>query len=142
MIGEFQDPHSDCEATFYLDQNHQPQMTEINNFSSIFIEYAAICYLNSDYDGGQIFFPEYNLSIKPEPGELIAFPGTEYYIHGVSEVLSGNRFVINSFFTSPKLMYIWKNFVQCNDIMYADDSIIKEKNIFTINNIPKSFNGF
>lgn len=77
---EFQDPHSDCEAIFNYD-NRFAKMTPINNFSSIFIEYAALLYLNDDYEGGEIYFPQYDLHIKPESGDLIFFPGTHRYMH-------------------------------------------------------------
>ena len=78
--GEFQDPHSDCEAIFSYKYKFA-KMTPINNFSSIFIEYAVLLYLNDDYEGGEIYFPDYDLKIKPEIGDLIFFPGTQRYMH-------------------------------------------------------------
>ncbi len=48
-------------------------------------------YLNDDYDGGEIVFPDYGLKIKPKPNSLIMFPGNENYLHGVLEVLKGFR---------------------------------------------------
>ena len=48
-------------------------------------------YLNDDYDGGEIVFPDYDLKIKPKPNSLVMFPGNENYLHGVSEVLKGFR---------------------------------------------------
>lgn len=144
--GEYQDPHSDCEAIFYVDEYDTARMTEINNFTSVFIECAALTYLNNDYTGGELYFPNYDIIIKPEPGELIFFPGTEHYVHGVRKITSGNRYVMQNFLSTPKLKYIWKYFVsypgEINYIDLSTEYIANNKQIFTRNNIPKSFLSF
>ena len=139
---EDQPAHSDCEAIFsYIDG--KSTMTPINNFSSIFIEYAALLYLNDDYEGGEIFFPDYNLKIKPKKNELIFFPGTYYYMHGVRKLLSGNRFVMQNFLTTPKLRYIWDQFVINEDpITFVDRTVeyaSNNKSVFNRSNIPKEY---
>lgn len=55
---------------------------------------SAVIYLNSDYEGGAINFPTHNLSIQPEAGELILFPGNLHYAHEVEEIKSGSRFTV------------------------------------------------
>ena len=57
---------------------------------------AAICYLNEDYVGGEIFFPHINKKIKPSAGDLVMFPGK--FRHGVTGVESGNRYTMLSWF--------------------------------------------
>jgi hypothetical protein len=141
--GEKQDPHSDCEAVFSRDAaNGGFTMTAINNFSSIFIEYAALTYLNDDYEGGEIYFPDYDLEIKPLPGELIFFPGTQHYMHGVREVLSGNRYALMTFFTTPKLKYIWKTFVEDQSPMTiierSESQSMESSGVFTRANMPRN----
>ena len=144
--GEFQDPHSDCESIFHIDEYDTARMTAINNFTSIFIECAALTYLNDDYEGGEIYFPDYDIIIKPEPGELIFFPGSEHYMHGVKKVTSGNRYVMQNFLSTPKLKYMWKYFVSHpGDIKYINltaEHTANNKQIFTRNNIPESFLSF
>lgn len=60
-----------------------------------FIEWSTIMYLNdpSDYDGGEIYFPNQEFSYKPKKFSAVFFPsaGTEY-IHGIKEVRSGHRY--------------------------------------------------
>jgi Rps23 Pro-64 3,4-dihydroxylase Tpa1-like proline 4-hydroxylase len=56
---------------------------------------ASIVYLNDDYEGGEISFPELNITIKPKPGTLISFPGNKHYLHEVKKVLSGTRFTLS-----------------------------------------------
>ena len=59
---------------------------------------AVIIYLNDDYEGGDLYFTQHNLRIKPKAGTLITFPGTDEYLHGVANVLPGKtRYVISTF---------------------------------------------
>jgi len=62
-------------------------------------DFASVIYLNDDYEGGAIYFPNLNIELKPRPGTLITFPGTLRYLHGVRCVTSGMRHTIASFIT-------------------------------------------
>ena len=55
---------------------------------------ACLIYLNDDYEGGEIYFPRQDISIKPKAGTLITFPGSLHYIHGVNKITSGTRYTI------------------------------------------------
>lgn len=59
---------------------------------------ATLIYLNSDYEGGEIFFPTHNVSHKPQAGDLIMFPGNMHYAHEVKTITSGSRFSIPMWF--------------------------------------------
>lgn len=62
------------------------------------LEKAVIIYLNDDFNGGELFFPEHNFQIKPPARSMIMFPGTEDYMHGVKDILPGPiRYVLPSF---------------------------------------------
>jgi len=65
-------------------------------------EYASIIYLNDNFTGGEIYFPNKNFSPKIKPGMLVLFPGTLEYLHGVREVTEGTRYTLCSFYTSQK----------------------------------------
>ena len=56
--------------------------------------YSAIFYINDDYEGGEIYFPNWDIEIKPKTGSLVIFPSNEEYIHGVKEVKNLNRYSI------------------------------------------------
>jgi hypothetical protein len=64
--------------------------------------FGAIVYLNDDYYGGQTFYPNYNIYIKPRPGMLAVHPGDINHIHGVTKVEKSNRYTLASFWTSDK----------------------------------------
>jgi hypothetical protein len=61
--------------------------------------YASIIYLNDDFEGGQIYFPDLRLAPPIRPGMLVFFPGTLGYLHGVTKVIRGTRYTIASFWT-------------------------------------------
>lgn len=58
---------------------------------------SGVIYLNNNYEGGEISFPNQNLKIKPEPGSLIIFPSIEPYVHHPQRIISGNKYMIPLF---------------------------------------------
>lgn len=62
------------------------------------IVYASILYLNDDYTGGELFFDNLDLTLKPKPGTLLLFPGSKKFHHGVKPVGDGPvRYVVVGF---------------------------------------------
>jgi len=55
---------------------------------------SAICYLNNDYEGGELEFPHFNLTIKPQPGMLLLFPSNFAYAHVAHPIKSGTKYAI------------------------------------------------
>lgn len=62
-------------------------------------DFASVIYLNDDYVGGEIYFPNLGIELKPDPRTLIVFPGTLFFLHGVRRVERGMRHTIASFLT-------------------------------------------
>jgi len=60
--------------------------------------YAAFLYLNDDFEGGELSFPEHNLEFIPKTGMLAAFHGGHENMHEVKVVKKSNRYTIGSFF--------------------------------------------
>ena len=77
-------------------------------------KYVGILYLNDDYEGGELYFPDHNIKIKPDLCEFIIFPGGFENIHGVEEIKNGDRYTIVSFWDyadaeySEELIQQWK----------------------------------
>lgn len=61
------------------------------------ITLGALIYLNDDYDGGEIYFPEHDILIKPKYGDLVIFPC--HFLHEVKQVLLNDRYTIPLFYT-------------------------------------------
>lgn len=49
------------------------------------IKMGTLIYLNDEYEGGELVFNDYDIIIKPEPGDMIIFPN--HYMHEVLKVL-------------------------------------------------------
>jgi hypothetical protein len=59
-----------------------------------YCRFGILMYLNSDFDGGEICYPEYGIEYKPKRGVLIHHAGN---LHGVKAVNSGTRYSMTSF---------------------------------------------
>ena len=64
------------------------------------LAFSLVAYVNDDYEGGEISFPNHNVTVKPKAGSLIMFPSQEPYIHEVKPIISGTRYM------SPAHVYI------------------------------------
>lgn len=60
---------------------------------------STLVYINDNYVGGSIAFPDQNFSIKPDAGDLIIFPGNSAYRHEVTKIDSGKRYTMPSWYT-------------------------------------------
>lgn len=55
---------------------------------------SLVYFLNDDFEGGDLIFPDLNLSIKPQAGTLVCFPSDHNFVHGVNPVTSGRRYTL------------------------------------------------
>lgn len=55
---------------------------------------SMVFYLNDDFEGGDFVFPDLKIRVRPEPGMMICFPSTRFYLHGVEPVTKGKRYSI------------------------------------------------
>lgn len=91
--GTYLDPHTDVIGW-------EPKHDEKNEYSTQekYFPYfwsghlSNIIYLNDDFDGGELFFPDFDIEIKPKPGMLAVFPGNTHYLHGVRKTSGNTRY--------------------------------------------------
>jgi predicted 2-oxoglutarate/Fe(II)-dependent dioxygenase YbiX len=95
-VGEYQPLHADGE-----DPEGHPN-------EAFIVDYGAVIYLNDDYEGGEIYFPDHKLEFKPSAGTLVFFPSNIMYIHGVREITKGIRYTTPSFWIPTKYQ-VFKN---------------------------------
>jgi hypothetical protein len=55
---------------------------------------SLVSYPNDDYEGGELYFPKLNLTIKPEAGDIVIFPSTYLFSHRAMPVKSGTKYSI------------------------------------------------
>jgi len=95
--GEEQELHGDGE-----NRDGTPNETYI-------VDYGSIMYINDNYLGGEIYFPQHGIEITPKAGMLIFFPSGSYYLHGVRKVLEGVRYTSPHFWVPIKHKILTKN---------------------------------
>ena len=62
----------------------------------ISVDYTILIYINDDYEGGEIFFPDINFEYKPKERSLLMYPGS--FTHGVKSVGKGSpRYSLTTF---------------------------------------------
>lgn len=94
LPGQLQMPHADKEL-------HEGENAgKPNDFP--WYDIAGLFYLNDDYEGGELYFPNQGIQFKPKAGGAYFFPGDMNYIHGVTEITSGIRYVVPFFWTILK----------------------------------------
>lgn len=67
---------------------------------------SGVLYLNDEYEGGEIYFPEQDIRVKPSAGSMIMFPAYRPYFHHPLPIISGNKYMI-PFFWYP-LETVWE----------------------------------
>lgn len=55
---------------------------------------SLVAYPNDNYEGGELYFPKINLTIKPKAGDLYIFPSTYLFSHKAMPVKSGIKYSI------------------------------------------------
>ncbi len=66
---------------------------------------SFLFYLNDQYGGGELEFPELGLTIKPKKGMMIAFPSYKEFAHKVHPVTWGHRYTLVSWVATQKNLY-------------------------------------
>lgn len=102
-VGGFQAPHLD-HGDF---DNYENAIVDYSTLGGTtwprcLNEYASILYWNDDYEGGELYFENPKISIRPEAGMLVCFPCSEQYAHGVTEITSGERIISTHFWAKAQ----------------------------------------
>ena len=98
-------PHAQIWVTGGFTHPHSDNSTDgvYNAFEKS--KWATFLYLNDDIEGGELYFPDHNISIKPKTGLLAAFDGGHANQHGVTLITSGTRYTIGQFWDYAESEY-------------------------------------
>ena len=66
---------------------------------------SFLFYLNSEFGGGELEFPDLGLTIKPKKGMMIAFPSYKEFVHKVHPVTWGHRYALVSWVGTKEKLY-------------------------------------
>lgn len=64
------------------------------NEDNYYLAYTIVVYLNDDYEGGELYFNDLDITIKPEAGSIIMYPSSAPYSHQSLKVLKGRKILI------------------------------------------------
>lgn len=70
--------------------------TVVFNWGNQLIALLFISTQGVDYEGGELIFPNAMLDIEGEFGKLVVCPGHYKYKHGVADIVSGYRLVVQT----------------------------------------------
>lgn len=88
-------------------------------------KYAMSLLLNDDYEGGELYFPEYGIKVKPKANTAVIFPGIS--THQVLTVTKGSRMAMITFFVNVNSKEIYK--IKSH---FFDDKNIEYSKIFPL----------
>ncbi len=71
--------------------------------SSVNRDLTCVVYLNDDYQGGEVYFPFFDIEKRPNAGDILMYPGSWKYLHGVKKVQGVRYAIVIWFHTSPEL---------------------------------------
>lgn len=64
---------------------------------------STVAYLNDNYIGGEIYFPQVDINIKPEAGSIIFFPSNFVFTHTVMPIEEGYRYAVPQWYHSLRI---------------------------------------
>lgn len=101
-------------AGFHSDNTHE------DGTPSAFYKskYAGFLYLNNNFNGGELNFKNFDVTVKAKPGRLAFFKGGFGNEHEVTTVKDGERYTVGSFWDnadeeySPEILALWEKELQ------------------------------
>jgi len=67
---------------------------DYNEEQSANLSYSIVLYINDDYDGGELHFRKFDLSVKPSAGSAIVFPSADPYYHESMPTTRGDKMML------------------------------------------------
>jgi hypothetical protein len=64
------------------------------NDDNYYLAYTIVVYLNDDYEGGELYFNDLDIKIKPQAGSVIMYPSAHPYTHQSLEITKGRKMLI------------------------------------------------
>ena len=86
-VGGYYWPHSDADNWIQDDQAWSRSLDR---------DLSILFYLNEEYEGGEIEFPNFRFRLTPERGMLVCFPSDHRFLHAAQETTGGQRYVLVS----------------------------------------------
>jgi len=63
---------------------------------------SAVTYLNDDMVGGELYFKNQDVKIKPKAGSIVVFPSVDPFVHESLPILDGHKYMSPAFWIRHK----------------------------------------
>ena len=64
------------------------------NENNSYLQYTVVVYMNDNYEGGELSFPNHNITIKPTAGSIAIYPSGDPFLHESKNIIKGNKILI------------------------------------------------
>jgi hypothetical protein len=77
----------------YSTNEHMGPHVDLNDRNQ-YIQYTIVVYLNDDYVGGELHFPNHDITVKPIAGSIAMYPSGHPYLHESINITNGRKMLI------------------------------------------------
>jgi predicted 2-oxoglutarate/Fe(II)-dependent dioxygenase YbiX len=77
----------------YNENTHMGPHVDLNNRNQ-YIQYTIVVYLNDNYEGGELHFPNHDITVKPIAGSIAMYPSGHPYTHESINITKGRKMLI------------------------------------------------
>jgi hypothetical protein len=77
----------------YNEGEHMGPHVDLNDTNK-YLQYTVVVYLNDDYEGGELYFPNHDIRLKPKSGSIAMYPSGDPYTHQSLKVIKGRKMLI------------------------------------------------
>jgi hypothetical protein len=77
----------------YNENSHMGPHVDLNDRNK-YLQYTVVVYLNDDYEGGELYFPNHDIKVKPKAGSIAMYPSGDPYVHQSLNIIKGRKMLI------------------------------------------------
>lgn len=96
LISQWHDTENTGVISRYAIGGSLPDHADRVHLTGEYYYYSCVYYLNKNYTGGRLFFPEQNIEVNPKENSVVFLPS--HYVHRSDEVTDGEKIVSVTFF--------------------------------------------
>jgi CDGSH-type Zn-finger protein len=74
-----------------------PPHQDTSVYCPIESDWGLVLYINDDYEGGELYYTEKNITYRPKSGDLLIHGATKEFTHGTTPIISGTKYIATSF---------------------------------------------
>jgi len=89
--------HSSINISKYIQGKQMGPHVDSNEDADSTAGISAILYLNDDYEGGELYFPKQQVTLKPKAGTVVVFPSNAPFLHQSLTIQNGSKYIMALF---------------------------------------------